>query len=535
MKLFIGYILLALLLLGVGEAIAQTTVTLPSVCANCPTTPSNPQAERTPCNGLLNAKDFSGFTARTPVAIGQFISGFISGEGTVYVGWFNNYAISSVPETCMTGFDRPASGTALHSSPFETMYTALPAQNVLMGAPGQTFKAIQRALGYFFVLSDQGKIYNWGSRNASQQLGLSGPAGTTLTASDGCDKYQQLREIPHPGGKKWVSMQISHHIGYAADEDGQWWCWGSGNSGNAVPKALMPSKSIPLPGTGANYATSYAPITFTPIKMDRLRVQPLVAQTDDQQTLVTAASYTTEGVDFLSYIGSDSLVYAYVHNYDSQNGFQSDTTITIPLPAGVKAKKIQRGYLPPYTIGSTNYSPGCVDYVLGTDGNIYKFVDNKPTVAKVSLGTYTFRDFIVRDPWEQITGNADRNGKMLFALDLVPVSGPPLVSVSQHSDPVSTVGESYYDSYAWTDLPFTVSKLWASASASTGFTILKSAANNHSYALNTRLNIASGLPYHSIETSYSLAVALGMFGILTAAKTPCGGLSSLSIARTSNL
>ncbi|OIN58751.1 hypothetical protein BLX24_14450 [Arsenicibacter rosenii] len=106
------------------------------------------------------------------------------------------------------------------------MYTALTAQNVLVGVTRQAFNSIQLVKRYFLVLSGQGKIDNRGNGVKQYQPAFGGCSVTTVTSSNAGDKLHQLQEMPHSERKKWMAMQIAKGAGYAADDVGQGWCWG---------------------------------------------------------------------------------------------------------------------------------------------------------------------------------------------------------------------------------------------------------------------------------------------------------------------
>ncbi|OIN58752.1 hypothetical protein [Arsenicibacter rosenii] len=261
MKAVKWYLLAVMILLVSKVSMAQLKIVLPGVCATCPTTPSNPLGEPAPCDGLKDAQDFSGLGSAWNRNPGHRISGFISKAETVYVGWLNTEynntvtGIAAGTEYCLQGTAPPFSTTAAVSSDdLQSMYTAIPAVNVLLDAPGETFKVIQKNAGGFFILSDQGRIYNWGYTNSGPGGALGavcGPASTTISASINnvdCSVLQKLRQIPHPQGKKWKAMQIGIYIGYAADEDGKWWAWGQG------ARILFPSSSVPQPAVGQSWA-----------------------------------------------------------------------------------------------------------------------------------------------------------------------------------------------------------------------------------------------------------------------------------------
>ncbi|OIN58747.1 hypothetical protein BLX24_14430 [Arsenicibacter rosenii] len=224
------------------------------------------------------------------------------------------------------------------------------------------------------------------------------------------------------------------------------------------------------------------------------------------------------GSEFLSYIGVDGNVYSYQYKYDQNKGFLSDTTLQITLPDTVKAVKIQRGYAGSYatTINAPSWDYGTIDYVLGTDGNIYKFVDGLPPAVKVDLGTYKFQDFIVRDPWQFLAPNGtvgpinsalSRSDQLLYSLDLVVQGGAPFISATRAM--LSGVPQARYTLYVWPTVDFKISKIWPCSDTDTGFTILKSADNNHSYAINTRLSDALE-PYGSLGSTYNKSINISL-------------------------
>ncbi|OIN58749.1 hypothetical protein [Arsenicibacter rosenii] len=391
MKPFINYILITLLFLGVGEVTAQTTVTLQGACATCPnsTTP-NVLGEAVPCDGLTNVRDFAATNEYSMEFMGT--GGFISKEGTVYVGWgsFQNQDNSAGLDECLTGRGIKIPGVSRMKAYTNKSdaFTAFPALNLLYYTPGQTFKALQRNINLFFALSDQGKIYNWGYFNNTAATGQGDNrfvAGkdTTTTTSD-CAYFAIPREIKHPEGRAWKAMKIYNAFAYAADDLGKWWCWGKGR------KTLFPSTQILLPGVGQDY---FADIVsrFTPIRMDRLRVQPLVPNSDDQQTI---AAYPTpeEGIrPSIAFIGVDSLlyVYKYVDNGVNRN-FIKDTTMQIVIPGNYKAVKVCRPWGP-----GINSTHGDVYTVLATDGKIYYFFTDG-TISQLSDNQYFFVDFVAK-------------------------------------------------------------------------------------------------------------------------------------------
>ncbi|WP_143092681.1 hypothetical protein [Arsenicibacter rosenii] len=506
-------IILMLLLLVSMATLAQTTVTLQSACATCPnSTTTSPFSEPTPCDGLKDARDFSsGVGIESANKAGIYSSGFISKEGIVYIGWYNYDALAAnvgagTLERCVSGQARPVSTTVTYSKNNDgAMYTSFPAKNVLIGAPGQTFKAIQKVRDAYFILSDQGKIYNWGptvSADGIHMRAVAGPASQTLAPNLDCSTLEVLREVVHPQGKKWKSMQAYTCVVYAGDESGQWWCWGEG------PKASFPTSQVTLPSTSESWYIGNAKF-YTPVQMDVLPRQPRIPQSDDQQTLVGAVSSRGNGVEFLSYIGTDSLIYTYRYDYTSRTSgtFIRATSQNIPLPGNVKALKIQRGHVYNYRTQTPLSNFGgpevSIDYVLGTDGKIYRFAEGLPPATSVALGNYTFQDFIVKDPYEFNTdapGYLDNNismfDQMLHALDLVPVGGSPLVVAKRGGDMgngVATPG-TLYDVMEFgpaQGVNFKISKLWSSTTAGSGFTILKSADTGHSYGI--KANIETGV------------------------------------------
>ncbi|OIN58754.1 hypothetical protein [Arsenicibacter rosenii] len=508
MKIFFDNALLALLLLSAGVAMAQTQVTLPGVCATCPTIPSPVQGEPTPCNGLLNARDFSAVGANYENIVGNPVntySGFISREGRVYVGWYvSQLSPGTDVEPCLTGQTRSTATTLAYASNRQNMFTAYPAQNVLADAPGQTFKAIQKVRGLFFILSDQGKIYNWGGSDGSSLPldAIAGPAGQTTLGNSECSVLHKLREVPHPESKKWVSMHITNEVAYAGDEAGQWWCWGYGR------KSHMPSSAIGLPTTSQTILQKADAQIWTPVRMDLLPVQPLLTNEDDEQTLAggTRGIFTGVGTtNFLSYIGSDSLVYTYTYDYAQWLNASNNLDATfirsrftkVKLPVGVKAKKLQRGFVPSKKQIGGNPNSGNtygvpIDYILATDGNIYKFIENDSVTTKLDLGTYKFQNFIVRNPRERVDNTIPFNAALstdfaYHGLDLVVQGGAPFISTVK-----STTAATAYDMIVYgpaQGINFKVSKLWNwklgdGNGGSYGATILKSADTNHSYLLD---------------------------------------------------
>ncbi|WP_143092680.1 hypothetical protein [Arsenicibacter rosenii] len=242
-------------------------------------------------------------------------------------------------------------------------------------------------------------------------------------------------------------------------------------------------------------------------------MQPLVPQTDDQVTFVAEYEPAAVGTPFISYIGADSLVYTYnaTHDGNIATNIQSIQVTPIPLAGaqpGVKAKKIQRGYVSTYA--RTGVYPGqymaAIDYILATDGNIYRFAENLPPAVKVDLGNYKFQDFIVRDPWEFIQSvvNLDPNipykDQILCSLNLVPVSGNGFIVAQRGTLTMTGTGATPTNQYDAIEFgqnygfDFRVSKLWCSTMSNVGFTIVKRADNNHSYGIDTRFNSVTKAP-----------------------------------------
>ncbi|OIN58966.1 hypothetical protein [Arsenicibacter rosenii] len=508
---------------------AQREVILPGVCATCPTsTTPNVLGEPIPCNGLQDAKDFSGAMGNSRnLPTYNRISGFISKEGIVYIGWHDSDVVSNKGgnlEDCLAGQYPQAALPTGYAQRTDKMYSAFPARNVLAGAPGQTFKAIQKIDQAFFILSDQGKIYNWGRLSASG-FALGGPAALTLTANDpDCQPFQVLREIPHPQNKKWVAMQITQRAGYAADESGDWWCWGQG------PSSAFPSSNAAVSTNLIDYgwANPQVATIATPVRMDRLVPQPRIPASDDECTLVgdwrESGGPSVASYNFISYIGTDSLVYTYVYEHQPEASLATAITLkNIPLQGNAKAKKIQRGFLKDYKRASASTSaspyPAPVDYVLDYAGKIHRFVETLPPATTVNLGNYTFQDFVVRDAYA-IENDYDNSQpyapQALFPLDLVVTGGTPLVTAQRGYNGGTYPLTSYqlFEFGPSQGLNFKIDKLWPSSHSRGGFTILKSKDNKHSYALTSTLNLAvnPAVPGGDVNNnSYSLDFAFGMY------------------------
>ncbi|OIN58750.1 hypothetical protein [Arsenicibacter rosenii] len=476
MKKFTYAFPIALQLLIAGETIAQREVVLPGVCATCPTsTTPNIFGETVPCEGLTNIRDISGSQEYN---IDMFrTTGFISQDGTVYTGW-NSFqgSLSSGFDRLMTGRYLDIPGVKNHSTNIDN-FSAFPAISLWYYASGQTFKAIQRNESSFFVLSDQGKIYTWGNA-ANQSTGKMYPitGQDTTVFNNTLSVYRaKPKEIKHPEGRAWKAMKVYNSQGYAADDQGKWWCWGQ------AMKHHMPSMSFSLPAAGVSYgqnADSYAR-TYIPVRMDRLKVQPIIPASDDQCVLVSKSSalgsdpYTL--MPALAYIGADSSVYVYKYIIVKQtNGelfVQRDTTMKINLPGG-KAIKLQRVNMEQPTDSRKD-----IFCVLSTNGKIYYFWEDG-TIAQMTNDQYFFVDFVTTripgsygftEPIERLKpsffGVPRNRDKLIY--------GAINLSSPNYSYGYAELAEDY-------GVPAKVGKIWAHGNTPT-YVLVKSAETGHTY------------------------------------------------------